>query len=358
MHEGLSKIISVCKKSCFDCEMIENLKRINKVFCRLNAQCDDKEWLNAYFNLYKLCNEQFSGKNITNTLLFAPQYEATLGKNVLASLYRLENFATKTALPDNETTAVLYWKKLFKEKYGPYVEINFLELFDDNSGFGDPYAPKNHNIIELGVLNLAEKKIEYCSGCGCCFSHGFCPLDEIDDMKFIKEVFLKADIITIVVPVYAYNVPGIMKSLMDRLASWNHILNLTGKKIMVFTLTHISGAQYVCNYVSNIFSFMGGQIIHYEMLEIVKEMEKIPDLEKLIDIKAIEFVNHADLTQFINKEIVYNHFNALKNSVIRAINLGNLSFETEFWESSGLLNCDSFSEWKEKQLENDISSIK
>lgn len=130
------------------------------------------------------------------------------------------------------------------------------------------------------------------------------------------------------------------------------------KGIMVFTLTHISGAQYVCNYVSNIFSFMGGQIIHYEMLEIVKEMEKIPDLEKLIDIKAIEFVNHADLTQFINKEIVYNHFNALKNSVIRAINLGNLSFETEFWESSGLLNCDSFSEWKEKQLENDISSIK
>lgn len=64
------------------------------------------------------------------------------------------------------------------------------------------------------------------------------------------------------------------------------------------------------------------------------------------------------ITQFINKEIVYNHFNALKNSVIRAINLGNLSFETEFWESSGLLNCDSFSEWKEKQLENDISSIK
>lgn len=48
---------------------------------------------------------------------------------------------------------------------------------------------------------------------------------------------------------------------------------------------------------------MGGQIIHYEMLEIVKEMEKIPDLEKLIDIKAIEFVNHADLTQFINKEM-------------------------------------------------------
>lgn len=76
---------------------------------------------------------------------------------------------------------------------------------------------------------------------------------------------------------------------------------------------------------------------------------------------AIAFLSAAyrrDLTQFINKEIVYNHFNALKNSVIRAINLGNLSFETEFWESSGLLNCDSFSEWKEKQLENDISSIK
>lgn len=41
------------------------------------------------------------------------------------------------------------------------------------------YICKKYNIIELGVLNLAEKKIEYCSGCGCCFSHGFCPLDEI-----------------------------------------------------------------------------------------------------------------------------------------------------------------------------------
>lgn len=85
VHEGLSKIISVCKKSCFDCEMIENLKRINKVFCRLNAQCDDKEWLNAYFNLYKLCNEQFSGKNITNTLLFAPQYETIFYKGIMPS---------------------------------------------------------------------------------------------------------------------------------------------------------------------------------------------------------------------------------------------------------------------------------
>lgn len=72
----------------------------------------------------------------------------------------------------------------------------------------------------------------------------------------------------------------------------------------------------------------------------------------------LDLVTSGNGIPVINKEIVYNHFNALKNSVIRAINLGNLSFETEFWESSGLLNCDSFSEWKEKQLENDISSIK
>ena len=73
-----------------------------------------------------------------------------------------------------------------------------------------------------------------------------------------------------------------------------------------------------------------------------------------MEIAALFGVSVEDVFELI----VYNHFNALKNSVIRAINLGNLSFETEFWESSGLLNCDSFSEWKEKQLENDISSIK
>lgn len=144
VHEGLSKIISVCKKSCFDCEMIEYLKRINKVFCRLNAQCDDKEWLNAYFNLYKLCNEQFSGKNITNALLFAPQYEATLGKNVLASIYRLENFATKTALGF----------------FGGLAEISFvINLFCKRTGcyFGF------HNDIYNYLLTLTNQYIDYCS---------------------------------------------------------------------------------------------------------------------------------------------------------------------------------------------------
>ena len=205
---------------------------------------------------------------------------------------------------------------------------------------------KKYNLVEKEILYLSEKKVNYCTGCGCCFNYGNCPLDEDDDMSAIRRLFLKADIIAIITPVYANNVPGIMKSLVDRMISWAHILKLTGKKLMVFTLTHSSGAQYVCNYVSNVFSLMGARLVHFGMLEIVSEVEKPTELKNTIQEKAMTFAHNANITLFYNAELLQKHFVALKASIKYAINNGVDSYETHFWKSSGLLNYSSFLEWE------------
>ncbi len=66
---------------------------------------------------------------------------------------------------------------------------------------------------ETELVLLREKKINYCTGCEKC-KDGDCIFD--DDMNEILEKMMKADLIVIGSPNYFSNVPGILKSMIDR----------------------------------------------------------------------------------------------------------------------------------------------
>ena len=81
----------------------------------------------------------------------------------------------------------------------------------------------NSNLLYLSSLN-----INYCDGCLLCEDEGICPID--DDLETIKNSMLAADTIIFAVPVYFDNVPGKVKSLIDRS---NLFMNeLKGKKCL------------------------------------------------------------------------------------------------------------------------------
>ena len=68
-----------------------------------------------------------------------------------------------------------------------------------------------HNVEKIFI---AQKKINYCTGCGVCNSTHKCVQD--DDMKEILDKMILSDIIVLATPVYFYSMDVQLKTLIDR----------------------------------------------------------------------------------------------------------------------------------------------
>lgn len=74
--------------------------------------------------------------------------------------------------------------------------------------------------IKYELLTAGHVQINHCRGCWSCMRIGKCPLDEIDDVDFLKQKMVDSDFIIWGSPVYTMRVSGQMKTFLDRLASW------------------------------------------------------------------------------------------------------------------------------------------
>jgi multimeric flavodoxin WrbA/putative sterol carrier protein len=80
--------------------------------------------------------------------------------------------------------------------------------------------PLSREGFDLKIINLSEHEIEYCTGCAFCLEKGNCWID--DDHKTITKKLLAADGIILASPVYVMNVPGQMKTFLDRCLALGH----------------------------------------------------------------------------------------------------------------------------------------
>lgn len=69
----------------------------------------------------------------------------------------------------------------------------------------------NHRVDKVF---LAEKKINYCTGCFACGTSGKCT--QKDDMSSLLDGMMNADIIVLATPVYFYTMCAQMKTVIDR----------------------------------------------------------------------------------------------------------------------------------------------
>lgn len=67
---------------------------------------------------------------------------------------------------------------------------------------------------QVEKIRLADKKINYCTGCGVCNTTHHCV--QQDDMAEILDKLIKADVIVLATPVYFYAMNAQMKTLIDR----------------------------------------------------------------------------------------------------------------------------------------------
>ena len=82
-------------------------------------------------------------------------------------------------------------------------------------GFKDGCARKGED-LSIEELHVASMKIGACKGCFACWKKtpGICCIK--DDMQAVIEKQLEADLILWSFPLYYFNVPGILKNLIDR----------------------------------------------------------------------------------------------------------------------------------------------
>ena len=65
-------------------------------------------------------------------------------------------------------------------------------------------------------LHVARMNIAPCIGCGHCEKKGFCVIRDDDMAASMYALLRRADVVVLASPVYFYNVPAVMKALVDR----------------------------------------------------------------------------------------------------------------------------------------------
>ena len=86
---------------------------------------------------------------------------------------------------------------------------------------------------ETEVIELAEKNVEYCTGCNRCLFKPECSIKD-DDMEEIKAKMLEADGIIFASPDYFSNVSARMKCFMDRTRPLHMVANQLKGKVAGF----------------------------------------------------------------------------------------------------------------------------
>jgi multimeric flavodoxin WrbA len=106
--------------------------------------------------------------------------------------------------------------------------------------------------IEFEYIFSKDYLIEDCKGCSMCFkkSEKLCPCK--DELYKIKEKLVNADGIIFASPVYAYQVPGALKRVIDRLAYLFHRQELIGKPALTVVTTGGGGHKQVSKYLKMI----------------------------------------------------------------------------------------------------------
>lgn len=207
--------------------------------------------------------------------------------------------------------------------------------------------------IQFEIVTSDMVDIKPCKGCCNCFRHCVCTQDEIDDMAAIKQKMLEADFIIWGSPVYAHQISGQMKIVVDRLSYWLHLFKLAGKPGIVLSTTSSTGHMEVMAYLAKIMYHLGVKAVggYTALTKLQGIFLDKSDMEKKAE-KAAEVIcdyleGKKKLTSNATQEAT---FKALKESIkySKDVKPG----EYEFWEKEGFFECSSFEELLKKKCGN------
>lgn len=190
---------------------------------------------------------------------------------------------------------------------------------------------KNSNYQVYSKIRTPQNtKIIECRGCTSCFISGLCPIK--DDIVVLKKEMEESDLIIIATPVFAHNVTGNLKILIDRLAYWTHLFHLKGKLGILIVTSATNGNDYVMNYLNKILEYWG--IIILSKISIQTGNMSDAAVKSILDVTSKNIVSQIRKGEYNTSTQQELHFKIQKDIVRNQV---ADSFEKTYWNENGLL---------------------
>ncbi len=203
--------------------------------------------------------------------------------------------------------------------------------------------------ISYELLTAGDVNVKYCMGCWSCMTRGICPQDKKDDMKMLKEKMLEADAVLWGSPVYTMQVSGQMKTFMDRLAAWYHLIRLAGKPGISVVTTASGGLKEVHDFIEMLLGVLG--------VKVVAKLDTYAYFPGIYRDKDAAMKNAQEAAEVVypyiigeklveTDEYMEECFQAMKHK----IEFGSkwLQGDYNFWKEHGMLGLNSYGELLEK----------
>lgn len=204
--------------------------------------------------------------------------------------------------------------------------------------------------IEYQIMTLNDFDIKPCIGCESCFAEGKCI--QQDGLMFLEEKILHSDIFIFAAPVYMQGMPGEVKNIIDRLATWAHTFRLAGKNVILVSTCDTNGHTSVVDDLHLKLLYMGARIVDKyvganvipEDLEIDTKLVLLKNIEKQLPELVKETVQKCNERIETNRfqESLFERYHGIFSS---SKDGDYITGETRYWIESGLLDCQSYEEY-------------
>ena len=192
------------------------------------------------------------------------------------------------------------------------------------------------------TVTLSDYEINSCKGCTVCFKKKECVIK--DDVTSIVEKMKSSDGIIFVTPIFAMNIPGLLKTFIDRISYMLHKPALYDKHSFIIITTDIGGVRPISMYLRYMMNAFGLYNTGYTGV-IAKQIKNNEDyknkISDIISVEAEKFKNLLDRGKnYKPKFTQIVRFNLWKISAISKKNLYPGDFQ--HWEEKGWLDKEYY----------------
>ncbi|MGY5877251.1 MAG: NAD(P)H-dependent oxidoreductase [Candidatus Thorarchaeota archaeon] len=142
--------------------------------------------------------------------------------------------------------------------------------------------------IDYEILMLKDANLELCRGCYVCVKRGgeYCPRK--DDRDMIIEKMSAADGVIFASPVYVNTISSVMKHFMERLGYLSHRPPFRSKPAMVMAVCGGFGADEANQYMDDIFSSFGFDIVAALELRVATKSDNENSHNQTVTTEAVD----------------------------------------------------------------------
>lgn len=188
---------------------------------------------------------------------------------------------------------------------------------------------------EFEEIHLMKEKIPMCNGCFNCFNEGEDKCPHYDKINPIINKIRECDGIIIASPVYAMNVPALLKNFFDHTAYLYHRPEFFTKKALIIVSTAGAGQKNIAKYIDETLRHWGIN----KTYKIAIACGGKDTLEtKKIDPPALKFKKDIDSGKLHSPKFMdilyFNLWRALASSK------DPIKADKDYWFNTGLVNHD------------------